>query len=466
MRRPAAVTLGCLLLATGCAQGAGAAIRGSWVGTFNLPASAQPVAIALSLSGKTATVSLGPGHASAIRVTALAQGSRLRFNLPGRPAALVFSGALHGSRISGTVAQGKLRGSFRLRRGNAPAVSALGLYRSDGGAAVAVIQAPGLPTWLVELPSGTTHGLNASLTTVGTLLGDTSGDGTLAVRPDALTWTHGGASVRYGRVHLRQREVRVGDLAGTLTLPDGTGPFPTAVMVHGSDAAGREEFQTFAAYLTSVGVAVLAADKRGVGQSGGTFPGQRATDSALGVLAADAQAQVRFLGGLPEIDRTRVGLLGDSQAGWVIALAAAREPAVRWAVALVGPATTVGETDLFTQLAGAEQTPPSGPRAQMLAEVRALGPGGFDPVPSLRTLSIPILWVYGDDDRNVPTELCVERLRSIEPGHDFSWVVLPMTHALIDLPTGLFSSLGQSRGFTATLFPAVGDWLHRHSLAA
>ena len=132
---------------------------------------------------------------------------------------------------------------------------------------------------------------------------------------------------------------------------------------------------------------------------------------------------------------------------------------------LIGPTTTSAETDLFTQLAGAEESPPSGTREQMIAQVRAAGPGGFDPLPSLRALSIPVLWVYGDDDRNVPTELCVERLRSIQAGHDFDWVVLHMTHALIDLPTGLYASLPQSRGFTAALFPSVGAWLAAHGVA-
>src|SRR5438876_859883 len=127
--------------------------------------------------------------------------------------------------------------------------------------------------------SRTAHGLNGSRTTVGTLLGDTAGDGTLTVDRTGLTWAHGGVSVRYARVALRQKEVRVGAIAGTLTLPPGAGPFAAAVMVHGSDPAGREEFQTFAAYLESVGVAVLAADKHGIGQSGGASPGSRADEA-------------------------------------------------------------------------------------------------------------------------------------------------------------------------------------------
>jgi hypothetical protein len=95
----------------------------------------------------------------------------------------------------------------------------------------------------------------------------------------------------------------------------------------------------------------------------------------------------------------RVGLLGDSQAGWIIPLAAQRDLAVRWALLNSGPTTTVGETDYWGQLAGESESPPSGTRQEMLDEVRAAGPSGFDPVPSLRALSIPVLWMYGSDDR-------------------------------------------------------------------
>jgi pimeloyl-ACP methyl ester carboxylesterase len=454
----------CGLVLAGSAPGA-TTISGSWVGSYRLPTTADPVAITVTLHGRTATVALGPGHAAAQDVKVRAEGSRLRFSLPGLPARLEFSSTLRGQRLGGTVSQGLLRGTVQLTRGTSASVAALGLYRSGSGATVAVIQAEGLPTWLVELPDGRTHGLNAALTSVGTRLGETRGDGTLSVDRSGLTWTRQGTATRYDRVQLRQQEVRIGRLAGTLTIPTGRRPLAAAALVHGSGPSGREDLQTFAAYLESVGIAVLAADKRGIGESGGSFPGSPATQTAISALAADAQAQVRFLGTLPQVDRSKVGLLGASQAGWVIALAAARDRAVRWGVPLVGPTTTVGETDLFTQLAGAEQAPPSGTRAQMLAEVRAQGPSGFDPIPSLRKLTIPVLWVYGDDDRNVPTELCLERLRSVAAGHDFSLVVLPMTHALIDLPNGLYSSLRQSRGFNAGLFPALGEWLRSKGVA-
>jgi pimeloyl-ACP methyl ester carboxylesterase len=237
-------------------------------------------------------------------------------------------------------------------------------------------------------------------------------------------------------------------------------------MVHGSGPQMRDEFQTFAAYCSLLGIAVLADDKRGIGQSGGTYPGEPATDATVDVLAKDAQAEVRFLAGLSQIDPKRVGLLGDSQAGWIIALAASREPAVRWIVPIVGPTVSVGETDLWADLAGKGVSPPSGSEDSMLARVRAQGAGGFDPRPSLRKLSIPGFWIFGDDDRNVPTKLSVEALQELRAGHDFSWAVLPMTHTPIELPTGLFASLPRSRGFVPGFFPALGDWLRGHGLSS
>jgi pimeloyl-ACP methyl ester carboxylesterase len=444
--------------AVGCGSNAHAA-SGNWVGGFSLPASAERVPISVQLRGAKATVALGPGHSGSTSVTAKVHGSRIRFSFPGLPANVVFDGRLKGRVFAGTVTQGKLRGTFRLASGSSRVLSALGLYRSAAGEGVAIVQAEGLPTWLVELPSGDVHGLNPSLSTVGSRLGNTSGDGTLAANAGGVTWTHGGTATRYARVRLRQREIRVGVDAATLTLPDGPGPFPAVAMVHGSGPQTREEFQVFAAYAELLGIAVLADDKRGVGQSRGVYPGESATDSTVDVLARDAQSEVRFLASLPQVDPKRVGLVGDSQAGWIIALAAAREPAARWAVPLVGPTVTPQEADLWGSLAGQQQVPPAAPFVEILAQVRAQGRGGFDPVPYLQQLTIPVFWVFGDDDRNVPTQLCLERLQPLQAGHDFSWTVLPMTHALIDLPSGLYSSLGQSRGFAAGLFPAIGEWL-------
>ena len=280
---------------------------------------------------------------------------------------------------------------------------------------------------------------------------------------DATGFTWNGT--HYARVRLRQREVRVGVDAATLTLPPGRGPFPAVAMVHGSGEHTRSEFQVFAAYCELLGIAVLADDKRGIGQSLGEYPGEFASDSTIKLLAHDAEVEARFLAKLPSVDPKRVGLLGDSQAGWIIAYAAAHEPAVRWAVPIVGPTVTVDQTDTWGDLAGKSESPPSASQAEMLRQTRAAGDGGFDPRPWLARLTIPVFWTFGADDRNVPTVLCVEALEALKPGHDFSWVVIPTTHTPIVLPNGLYSSLAQSPGFHPEFFPAIGDWLRSRRIS-
>src|SRR5262249_16646244 len=63
-----------------------------------------------------------------------------------------------------------------------------------------------------------------------------------------------------------------GPLAGTLTIPQGTGPFPAALLISGSGPQNRDEylaghrpFLVLADYLTRKGIAVLRYDKRGIG---------------------------------------------------------------------------------------------------------------------------------------------------------------------------------------------------------
>jgi len=115
------------------------------------------------MQGRTATVSLGPGHAGATAVTVVLHGAHIRFTFPGLPQNVVFEGTLRKSRIEGTVRQGALRGAFALRRGLSRILPLLGVYRAPDGSAVAVMKAETFAPWLVEIPSGATHGIGASL---------------------------------------------------------------------------------------------------------------------------------------------------------------------------------------------------------------------------------------------------------------------------------------------------------------
>lgn len=138
-------------------------------------------------------------------------------------------------------------------------------------------------------------------------------------------------------------------LAGTLSLPEGDGPFPALVLVTGSGPQDRNEdmsiivpgFQPFseiADALTRAGYAVLRYDERGVGKSTGDF-----NTATTRLFADDAEAVLRYLRGHSEIDPQRVGLLGHSEGGMVAAMVAAEDPELAFAVSLSGPAVSGAE---------------------------------------------------------------------------------------------------------------------------
>jgi pimeloyl-ACP methyl ester carboxylesterase len=116
-------------------------------------------------------------------------------------------------------------------------------------------------------------------------------------------------------------------LAGTLSMPDGAGPFPAVVLLSDMGPQDRDArqgqyrfFADLSASLAQQGIAVLRFDDRGVGQSGG--------DTRLATTAdrvRDAQAALDYLRVRPSIDPARTGLIGHGEGGNV-ALQAASQP--------------------------------------------------------------------------------------------------------------------------------------------
>jgi hypothetical protein len=245
------------------------------------------------------------------------------------------------------------------------------------------------------------------------------------------------------------------------------GRHPAVAIVHGGGAVPRAAAGAMAPYFASLGFVVLAYDKRGVGQSGGRYPGELATAAAIDVLAGDAEAAARFLAAQPEVDPARVGLTGASQAGWIMPLAASREPAVRFLVLLVSPTLTQGAVDLYDQLTGGGAARPSRPLAEIEAQVRRTPPSGFDPMPAIRALRIPALWLYGGNDLTVPARLCIEVLQPLvgQPGRDFTVAVLPgANHGLAETENGLDSEMLASPSLAHGLFADIREWLAAHGL--
>jgi uncharacterized protein len=121
-------------------------------------------------------------------------------------------------------------------------------------------------------------------------------------------------------------------LAGTLTLPRGTGPFPAVVAVHAASGGTRDAplHRHLASFLPSLGVAAFIYDRRGEGASDGR-PG-----APLTVLTGDARAAVSVIARQPGVRASRVGLWGHSQGGWIGPMAAAGNDMVAFLIVVAG----------------------------------------------------------------------------------------------------------------------------------
>lgn len=109
--------------------------------------------------------------------------------------------------------------------------------------------------------------------------------------------------------------------AGTWVVPEGRGPFPTALLVspagdHGRDElrSGGEHWTHLAETLRGVGIASLRVDNRGVGGSVSDARPAWTNDWTTEDLARDLRGHLDWLRVRPEVDRHRLGLVahGDS----------------------------------------------------------------------------------------------------------------------------------------------------------
>ncbi len=148
-------------------------------------------------------------------------------------------------------------------------------------------------------------------------------------------------------VRIEQRKADVA-LTGTLTLPQGDGPFPAVVLVSGSGMQNRDEeilghkpFQVLADYLTRNGIAVLRYDDRGIVD--GTpisNPSRYIMEATTLDFADDAELMVKYLLKHKKIDHHRIGIAGHSEGGVIAPIVAARNKKVAFVVTLGGPGTT------------------------------------------------------------------------------------------------------------------------------
>jgi dienelactone hydrolase len=209
-------------------------------------------------------------------------------------------------------------------------------------------------------------------------------------------------------------------LAGSILKPEK--PLAAVVIVHGSDPVKRE--MEFAKRLAKEGIAVLTYDKRGVGESGGVYVGpsvgtNNIDTTNLNLLAQDANAAVKTFRTYLQDKKTPIGLVGFSQAGWIIPMAASKNPQIDFMVLFSCPTITTLEQLRFqfytngnnnfwenhTEADALEHTKNDPDKYQFTAT---------DPKTYLNTLSIPGLWLFGEKDIQIPVKLCIEQLNTLK----------------------------------------------------
>ena len=231
-------------------------------------------------------------------------------------------------------------------------------------------------------------------------------------------------------------------LAGTLALPAAVERAPVVIGVHGSSGGTRDAtlLHHLVATLPAHGVGAFVFDRRGEGASTGP-PGLGSFEQ----LANDVRACVDRIARHPGVDPDRIGLWSHSQGGWIAPLAAAGNPLVRYLIAVAPAGVTAAEQMKYAayrqvQLAGYPDADAdravalrdrideffrgNGSRDEadrLFLEARKEPWFGriflpdpssaasqwptimdLDISPTLRQIEVPVVLVFGEDDRWVP----------------------------------------------------------------
>jgi uncharacterized protein len=325
----------------------------------------------------------------------------------------------------------------------------------------------------------------------------------------SLSWRRPDFVLRHARrVEIERREtVRFsnGDirLAGTMISPMTGGKHPAVVLVHGSGAQNRESILPWARFLIRRGMVVLGYDKRGVGESTGDW-----NMASFDDLAGDVVAAFEYLKTRSDIDGTQIGLLGISQAGWIMPLAAVRSKDMAFLISLSGAGVPAAETTLdqaqnemtmtgmppqtveqiiallklqyafarsgqgwdayrvardtlVAKMGPAPKTIPGTPEDPYWQFIRRLY--FYDPAPTLRQLQTPTLALWGALDNNILAEKnhgAWEAALSAGGNRDHTLRILPnANHAQWEAKVGSNAEMKSLQRFVPAYFTIIEDWL-------
>jgi pimeloyl-ACP methyl ester carboxylesterase len=295
------------------------------------------------------------------------------------------------------------------------------------------------------------------------------------------------------------------DIVGDLHLPAGPGPHGAVVLVHGSGPQTRTSTPT--TYSTveifrDAGYAVLVWDKPGSGESTGEFSEEYRQTERATILAAGIEA----LTARDDIDRSRVGVWGLSEAGWVMPIALTMTDDIgfmvvvsggaedsienmvyRWGRRAVCGGRSEAEADMIerygamalkatdydefrealetargipnlSRYVGVEiEVPTEDDWAPWPREIDAF----LDPIELLKGTSIPILAIYGERDIQVDPRQGAEAYRAAfeRSGHPHSAVeVIPGVGHILT-PVGENGCTDTGSGYASEYFEILESWL-------
>lgn len=437
------------------------------VADFNLavPGSASVNAFQLGLSNRPASLSC--------------TGRGIALSFTGRDGAGSFQGAVQGDHLRGrlTLANRTLAGEFQRSAAHRPAEydQLLGAYRSSTGDLLVIGRVPFSPRIsLINFTTGTLRTLypspdgeyfyGPSFAVPAPAAGHLAVD--RATRRLRMT---GGRSAVPLPARVEDVSIATDDgiaLMGTLRMPEGEGPFPVIVFAHGSGPADRHGFLSLQYLLPDWGIATLAFDKRGGGRSGGQFVHSVERDN-LERLARDLASVVAFTRTHAKVDARRTGVLGISQAGWVVPIVAGLVPDLAATVLISGPPVPTGIENAYSILTG-DGAHATLPQAEIERRVAATPPSGFDPEPFIREMHMPALWLFGARDQSVPARLCyaaLNRIRAAGQSNLEAILYETGTHALWEMEHGTQAEFPLVNRFVPGFIPDLKAWLDRHLVA-
>jgi uncharacterized protein len=228
-----------------------------------------------------------------------------------------------------------------------------------------------------------------------------------------------------------EESVVIGDsvrLPGTLTMPDGPGPFAAVVLVHGAgphdgDATflGNKIFRDIAQGMATRGVAVLRYEKRTRVYANSMDFSNLSIDQEV---LDDAWSAVRFLRSHTKIDTGRLSVLGHGIGGMMAPRLAARHREINGIALLSAPARRYEEV-MLDQLKFLKEAPDSlsaGQRSEIEAQIRAVNDLKRRLLPASRMLvNAPASYYYAlqDYDQTAEAAGLAIPILVIQGGKDF-----------------------------------------------